>query len=190
MSLMNNRAKNRPTNKTSIMGRKLVHRTNSAKVPFIKQSVVPAGTYIARVTAVKEAQTTAGDDAIDIVYELTSTKGTVVTAKERYPVDGYVLEKLIAHWFDNNLLPEDATYADIVGIEETVDISFVNPKALGSVANRRPIKQVTNKTAPPKKSSGSPVNDDTDEVELEEEQEEELDDEFDDFLEEDEEDDL
>ena len=165
----------------SVLSRKLAHSSNAAKVPFLKQSVVPAGTYTARVTAVKEAQTTAGEDAIDIIYALTSVNSKVVTAKERFPIDGYILEKLTMHWFDNGLLPDDATYADIVGIEETVDISYVNPKALGSLRNRRPVNQASKAT--PKKISAPPVED-VDEDESEEDMEEDLDDEFDDFLDE------
>ena len=166
----------------SVLSRKLAHSSNAAKVPFLKQSVVPAGTYTARVTAVKEAKTTAGEDAIDIVYELARAKGNVVTAKERFPVDGYLLGKLIDHWYDNQLLPDDATYADIVSIEETVDISYVNPSSLGSLQNRRPVNHAS-KSAPPKKSSAPPVED-VDEGESEEDMEEDLDDEFDDFLDE------
>ena len=171
----------------NVLSRKLVHSANEAKVPFIKQSVVPAGTYVARVTAVREAKTTAGEDAIDLIYKLTNAKGEVITAKERYPVDSYLLGKLIDHWYDNQLLPDDATYADIVSIEETVDISFVNPSSLGSLKNRRPANHAS-KSAPPKKASSPPVED-VDEGESEEDLEEDLD-EFDDFLEEDDEDDI
>ena len=183
---LKHQAKKSTTN--SVLSRKLVHSSKASKIPFVKQSVVPAGTYVARVTAVKEAKTTAGDDAIDIIYNFTNANGKVVAAKERFPIDGYVLTKLTTHWFNNSLLPDDATYADIVGIEETVDISFVNPSSLGSLKNRRPTNHAS-KAAPSKKSS-TPLVNDTDEDELEEEQEEDLDDEFDDWLTDDDEDDL
>ena len=177
---LKHQAKKSTTN--SVLNRKLVHSSNTAKIPFIKHSVVPAGTYVARVTAVKEAKTTAGEDAIDIIYNLTNANGKVVAAKERFPIDGYVLTKLTTHWFNNSLLPDDATYADIVGIEETVDISFVNPSSLGSLKNRRPVNHASKATSP-KKTSAPPVND-ADEGDLEEDMEEDLDDEFDDFLDE------
>lgn len=171
----------------SVLSRKLVHSSNAAKVPFVKQSVIPAGTYTARITVVKEAQTTAGEDAIDIVYDLTNNKGKVVTVKERFPIDGYLLGKLIDHWYDNQLLPDDATYSDIVGIEETVDISFVNPSSLGSLQNRRPVNHA-NKAASPNKTSLPPVKN-VDEGESEEDMEEDWD-EFDDFLEDEDGDDI
>lgn len=178
---LKHQAKKSTTN--SVLNRKLVHRTSTAKTPFIKQSVVPPGTYVARITAVKDAQSAANEDAIDIIYELTNTKGKVVTAKERYPIEGYLLEKLIVHWFDSQLLPADATYSDIVGIEEQVDITYVHARALGNLKNRRPCNQVASKTPRPK---AHPVEDDVDEEELEDDS----DDQFDDFLEDEDEDDL
>lgn len=183
---LKHQAKKSTTN--SVLSRKLVHSNKAAKIPFIKQSVVPAGTYVARVTAVKEAKTTAGEDAIDIIYNFTNANGKVVAAKERFPIDGYVLTKLTTHWFNNSLLPDDATYADIVGIEETVDISYVNPTALGNLQNRKPCKRTANKAAPSKKTSAPPVED-VDESESEEDMEEDWD-EFDDFLEDEDGDDI
>ena len=184
---LKHQAKKSTTN--SVLSRKLVHSSKAAKVPFVKQSVVPAGTYTARITVVKEAQTTAGEDAIDIIYNFTNANGKVVAAKERFPIDGYVLTKLTTHWFNNSLLPDDATYSDIVSIEETVDISYVNPSSLGNLHNRRPCKHAASKSAPPTKSSAPPVNDD-DEGDLEEDLEEDPDGEFDDFWDETDEDDI
>ena len=183
MPISNDRLKHQAKKSTnnSVLSRKLVHSSKAAKVPFVKQSVVPAGTYTARITVVKEAQTTAGEDALDIVYDLTNNKGKVVTVKERFPIDGYLLSKLIDHWYDNQLLPDDATYADIVSIEETVDISYVNPSSLGSLQNRRPLEHTTSKAAPPKKSSAPPVED-VDEVASVEDVEEDFDDDYEDFL--------
>ena len=163
----------------SVLSRKLAHSNNAAKIPFVRQSIVPAGTYTAKVITVKEAKTTAGEDAIDIIYNLTNANGKVVAAKERFPIDGYVLTKLSTHWFNNNLLPDDATYADIVSIEETVDISYVNPKALGCLRNRRPVNQASKAT--PKKTS-APSVEDVDEVAPVEDVEEDFDDDYEDFL--------
>ena len=182
MALMNTRTKNRPT-KTNVMDRALKRSTVQTTVPFITQDTVPAGRYLARITAVSDSKTTAGKAAFDLTYELVDANGKAVVAKERHPADGYLFQKLVDHWIDCQLIPDGANPSDLVGIEEEAEVTYVYEGALGNLQNRRPCKHTTSKSAPSKKSSAPPVNY-ADEGDLEEDMEEDLDDEFDDFLDE------
>ena len=181
MALMNTRTKNRPA-KTNVMDRALKRSTVQTTVPFITQDTVPAGRYLARITAVSDSKTTAGKAAFDLTYELVDANGKAVVAKERHPADGYLFQKLVDHWIDCQLIPDGANPSDLVDIEEEAEVTYVDEGALGNLQNRRPFKHVATKATSSKKSPLPPVED-VDEIEPEEDLEEDLDDEYDDFLE-------
>lgn len=144
--LVSEKNKNKTNNERSVLNT-VIHRTTAQKdVPFVKEDVVPAGRYRAEIVGVFDARTEKGKEAIDVVYSLANADGFSVRAKERYVMGGYRLEQLCEHWLTSGLLTEGTTYGDILGIVESVTVSYARKDALGTLQDRRPWKEKTVKS--------------------------------------------
>ena len=159
--------------KTSAVDRKITRKAQAKKFSFAKTGVVPPGTYKSEIVGIEEAQTKAGEEAVDVLYELTSTSGRKYHVRMRYPVDGYFFEELCDALLDAGLA-EGSKLSEAVGLEEEVELAYSNGERIGSFVNRWSIGGYSDDFCGEDSSNREP----------EEEPEEELDeDEFDDFLE-------
>lgn len=59
--------------------------TSKTTVPMAYESKIPAGRYRSKIVSVTDSTTASGDDAIDVVYRLTSPTGVTYQMRERIP---------------------------------------------------------------------------------------------------------
>lgn len=149
MPITNSRKPGLPRKTTSILNRTLTRSKVQTQAPFLKEKVVPAGTYTATIVSVSESVTQGGDEAIDVAYKLLDTNGRTFEAKERLVWDSHPYNLLVNHLIDTGLLIEGAAISDVVGICEEVTVSYPYKGAFGSFQNRQPCQQ---KSAVPLKS--------------------------------------
>lgn len=125
----------------------IVRRKPAKKnVPFLSESVVPAGRYVSEIVAVYEAVTDKGKAAVDVHYSFTDAHGNVVEAKERFAIDGFYFEQLCEALLDAGL-SDGAKISQAVGITESVDVTYPRPGAIGRIKTRTPYaKSVSNKS--------------------------------------------
>lgn len=154
-------------------------------VPMLSQRVAPAGIYKSRITNVIMSRTTGGDDAVDVIHELTAENGKVVQGCIRYILGGHHLACFYNAMLDAGV-PEENPITDAIGVEELLEIVYPQRGSLAKIKSRRPLEEPDEKPAPKQKSvakqkavvkhqAPAPAADDGD-------------DDFDDFLEDDEDD--
>ena len=150
-----------------------------AKVPMAKANKIPPGSYRSRITSIKATKTSAGDEAVETIYDLVAADGKQFQMREVIPVDAWAFELFCDALLTAGLQEgEDLTAA--VGITEDVELVYPNPKGLGHFKNRKPVTD-----ADVVAEEKAAVCSEPPEVVLEEDEDDELD-EFDDFLEDDE----
>lgn len=113
-----------------------------ATVPVAKAKDIPAGKYSTEIKKVKFTKTMAGDEAVEIIYELTAMDGSVKLMREVIPIDSYSFE-LFSDAMVAAGLPDDADIEDVVGVRETVELVYPEPKSLGHFEKRRPVTTTT-----------------------------------------------
>lgn len=141
MTLSNSKKRTTAKNSASVLTRPLTRSKVQKEVPYLKEKIVPAGSYTANIVSVSEAITQGGNEAIDIVYQLCNPDGRTFEAKERLVFDSYPYSILVNHFFEAGLLNDDATLADIVGICEEVTVVYPYKGSFGSFQNRQPCQQ-------------------------------------------------
>ena len=168
--------------KTSVVDRKIVRKAQTKQFSFAKLGVVPADEYNSKIVGMEDSLTKAGEEAIDILYELTSASGKKHHVRMRYPIDGFYFEELCDALLDAGL-PEDSKLSEAVGLEERVVLGYPNGERIGSFTSRSPVSR---KASNGQGSRSEAVEDEeTEAVEDEDQVEDDFDDdsEFDDFLE-------
>ena len=185
MSLSNSLKKN-SRSVASNLNNIRIHRSQSqTTVPMLSQRVAPAGIYKSRITNVIMSRTTGGDDAVDVIHELTAEDGKVVQGCIRYILGGHHLACFYHAMLDAGV-PEENPITDAIGVEELLEIVYPQRGSLAKIKSRRPLEEPGEKPAPKQKSvatqkpvvkhqAPAPAADDGD-------------DDFDDFLEDDEDD--
>ncbi len=120
----------------------------SKNYAFAKSGVVAAGKYRSFIIDVEFTKTKAGEDAVDLLYDLTDQKGTTYHVRMRYPDDSYYYAELCGALLDAGLQEGDSL-KKAIGIEESIVLEYVNGEKIGSITARAPIseKAVNGKTA-------------------------------------------
>lgn len=117
----------------------VIYRTEEQKViPFITEDRVPAGQYIAEISAVLPAVTGDGKAAVDICYIFTDAQGLRIEAKERCSIEGYRFQKYCDHLIDAGLLQNAFKISQMVGVTESVSVVYAHKNALGLLQDRKP----------------------------------------------------
>lgn len=168
--------------KTSAVDRKIVRKAQAKNYSFAKPAVVPPAEYRSEIAGMEDSKTKAGEDAIDVLYDLVDDAGKKYHVRMRYPLDGYYYEELCEALLDAGLT-EDSKLSDAVGLEEQVVLDYENGERIGSFVSRSPVSR---KASNGKGShSEAAEEEETEVVDDEDQDEEDLDDdsEFDDFLE-------
>lgn len=111
---------------------------------FAKPAVVAAGKYISTIVDVKRAKTKAGEDAVDVYYDLVSTSNKTFHILMRYPLNSTHFAELIeALWSAG--LSEDDDITTAVGVKERIVLQYINSD-IGSITARAPIGKQAVKT--------------------------------------------
>lgn len=139
MSLHTN--KKRTATKVSVLNRPLTRSKVQKEVPYLKEKIIPAGSYTATIVSVSEAITNGGDEAIDVVYKLCDPNGRIFEAKERLIWDSRPYNLLVDHLYDEGLLVGDSEVGDMVGICEEVTVAYPYKGSFGTFQNRQPCQQ-------------------------------------------------
>lgn len=124
-------------------------------VPMARKKDIPAGKYRSRIIKVSFKKTAAGEDAVEIIYELTAPDGSVRKMREVIPEDSWAFERFCDALIAAGL-EDDGDIKDAVGVTEDVYLDYPNASGLGHFTNRTP---VTAKNIP-----GTPTDDDDDPV--------------------------
>ena len=114
--------------------------TRKAKPPMAKASKVPPGKYRSKILSIKEVTTTAGNVAVEVVYDLTAKDGSRLQMREVIPVDSWAFEKFCDALIAAGL-EEDDDLLDAVGIVEDVELVYPEPRGLGHFGSRNPVKE-------------------------------------------------
>ena len=139
MSLSSTLRKNKNTTAAPLSNVRIHRSKTQTVIPMMKQSVVPAGTYTSRITAVTASKIeNTQADAVDVIYELTADDGKVVLGRIRYELGGYHFDRLADALIDAGL-PEGSSIVDAVGIEEELEISYPHQGSLAKIKSRRPL---------------------------------------------------
>lgn len=150
--------KTNKTTKTSTSTRR-IRGTSSRKaaVPMARQKDIPAGKYRSRIIKVSFKKTAAGEDAVEIIYELTAPDGSVRKMREVIPEDSWAFERFCDALIAAGL-EDDGDIKDAVGVTEEVYLDYPNANRLGHFTKRAP---VTAKNIP-----DTPAEDDEDDPDL------------------------
>lgn len=112
--------------------------TSKTTVPMAYESKIPAGRYRSKIVSVTDSTTASGDDAIDVVYQLTSPTGASYQMRERIPFDTYPYILFGNAMIAAGLNPGDDP-VKAVGVEENVLLYYPSPGAIGHFSKRKPI---------------------------------------------------
>lgn len=157
--------------KTSMLDRPIGQAVNKTIYAFAKIKVVPPNRYNSKIVAMELATTKAGAEAIDALYDLTASDGSKYHVRMRYPDGSFFLEEFLEALRAAGL-PANAKLSDAVGIQEVVELDYVNDESIGTFINRWPVGKVpVNRRTSGSANSGNLINEDED-------------DEFSDFLDE------
>lgn len=145
------------TAKTSTTTRR-IRGTGSRKtaVPMARQKDIPAGQYRSKIAKISPKKTMSGEEAIEIIYELTAPDGNVKKMREVIPCDSWAYERFCDALIAAGLKDDD-DITDAVGVTEDVYLTYPDARGLGHFSKRTPV--ITNG------SPGTPADDD-DEADL------------------------
>lgn len=105
---------------------------------FAKPLVVKAGHYRSVITGVEVTQTKAGEEAVDVLYDLVDQKEKHFHVRMRYPVESCYFNELCDALLEAGLT-EGMDIKKAVGIEEEITIDYVNGERIGSIVERVPV---------------------------------------------------
>lgn len=120
--------------------------TSKTTVPMAYESKIPAGRYRSKITSVADSTTASGDDAIDVVYQLTSSTGATYQMRERIPFDTYPYILFGNAMIAAGLNPGDDP-VKAVGVTEDVTLYYPSPGTIGNFSKRKPITSKANAVA-------------------------------------------
>lgn len=113
---------------------------------FAKNGVVAAGKYRSKIAGVEFTKTKAGEEAVDLLYDLTDQKGTRYHVRMRYPDGSYYYDELCGALLAAGLQEGDSL-KKAIGLEEAIALEYVNGEKIGSITSRSPIgKKVIGET--------------------------------------------
>lgn len=112
--------------------------TSKTTVPMAYESKIPAGRYRSKITSVADSTTASGDDAIDVVYQLTSSTGDSYQMRERISFDTYPYILFGNAMIAAGLNPGDDP-VKAVGVTEDVTLYYPSPGAIGHFSKRKPV---------------------------------------------------
>ena len=133
-------------------------------VPMARAKDIPAGKYTSEVKKISFKKTRAGDEAVEVIYELIAADGSVMLMREVIPLDSWAFE-IFSDAMIAAGVPDDADIEEVVGVKENVELVYSEPKGLGSFDKRRPVTT----TSKQQSSRAKVVLDDEDDDLLEEE---------------------
>lgn len=138
LSTRSSASRKAPTaSKTSAVDRKITRKAQTKQFSFAKIGIVPPDEYRSKIVGLEDSRTKAGEDAIDVLYELTSASEKKFHVRMRYPLDGYFFEELCDALLDAGLT-EDSKLSEAVGLEEQVVLGYPNGERIGSFVSRCP----------------------------------------------------
>lgn len=145
-----------------------------SKYSFAKAGVVAPDKYDSSIAGVEVTRTKGGEDAVDILYNLTNQEGKTFHVRMRYPLGSFYFEELCDALLEAGL-KEGMDIKKAVGIEEEVTIDYVNGERIGSIVERVPVgsKSTETKTANADKDE---ADDDDDEFDFADDEEDDLED--------------
>lgn len=111
---------------------------SAAKIPMAKADRIPAGRYHSRILNIKEVKTSAGNEAVEVIYLLTAHDGVEHKMREVIPIDDFFFPRFCDAMVDAGLADGD-DLLNAVGVEEKVELVYPNPKGLGHFAARTPV---------------------------------------------------
>ena len=143
------------TSRTSNTTRR-IRGTGSRKtaVPMARQKDIPTGQYRSKIVKISPKKTMAGEEAIEIIYELTAPDGSVRKMREVIPCDSWAYERFCDALIAAGLKDDD-DITDAVGVTEDVYLTYPDARGLGHFSKRTPV--ITNS------SPGTPAYDDGEE---------------------------
>lgn len=135
----------RSTNRIAIRG----SGGTKYKPTMAKASKIPPGAYRSTITGITAVTTAAGDEAVEVIYDLVDADGRKLQMREVIPVESRAFER-----FSDALiaagLEEDDDLLDAVGIVEDVELVYPDPKGLGHFGQRTPVDEGGTTKATPK----------------------------------------
>lgn len=140
--------------------------TQTAAVPMARKHDVPAGTYNSEIVSVKPTKTSAGADAIEVIYRLTNVRGQTLLMREVIPINSYPYRRFCDALIAAGV-KEGTDILDVGGVQERIELSYPDPHGLGRIEKRTPLNS---------SSSSADASDDAKAARYTD------DDEFDDFL--------
>lgn len=113
----------------------------SAEYVFPKPKLIPAGQYRSQIVDILESVTKNGDEAVDVHYHF-ENGANIYRVKMRYPVESSHFEALCDALIDAGV-PENASIKKAVGVEEMVELDYLNGATMGSIVSRSPVISTT-----------------------------------------------
>lgn len=112
--------------------------TQTAAVPMARRSIIPAGRYVSKITSITPTKTSAGAEAVEVVYGLTDAHGKQLKMREVIPINSFPYTRfsdaMIAAGLSNG-----GDILDAVGVEEKITIEYSDPHGLGHISKRTPL---------------------------------------------------
>lgn len=154
-----------------------------SKPPMAKANKIPPGSYHSTIASIKAVKTSAGDEAVEVIYDLVAADGKQLQMREVIPIESWAFEKFCDALIEAGLSEDDDLTA-AVGVVEDVELVYPQPNGFGHFERRKPVtnadevaeQKATVRSESPMKTVVEEDDGDDDVDEL---------DEFDDFLEDD-----
>lgn len=112
------------------------------KAPMARANKIPAGRYRSTIISIKEVKTVAGDEAVEITYDLVSPDGQHRQMREVIPFDTWPYAQFCTALIYAGLNDGDDLLS-AVGIVEDVVIEYPDPNGLGHFSERYPVSDLS-----------------------------------------------
>ena len=141
---------------------------------FAKPAVVAADKYVSTIVDVKRTKTKAGEEAIDVYYDMVSRLNKTFHVLMRYPLNSTHFAEFIEALWSAGLSEEDDVIA-AVGVKEKIVLEYVDGATIGSITARAPFgnQAVKAKVIEDDDADESEAEDEYDELDLSDESEDE-----------------
>lgn len=138
-----NRNINSPTSRSTVARYGI--RGSSAKkekIPMARKKDIPSGAYRSKIIKVSITKTRAGDEAVEVIYELAAVDGKVFKMREVIPFDSWAFEKFSNAMIEAGL-EENEDIEATIGVTEDVTLTYDEPDGLGHFTKRVPVVATT-----------------------------------------------
>ena len=149
------------------------HPVQAKNYAFSKKGVVATGKYRSKIAGVEYTKTKAGEEAADLLYDLTDQKGMGYHIRIRYPAESFYYDELCGALLAAGLQAGDSL-EKAIGLEETIVLEYPNGSTIGSITARTPISKKAGNGKIAEIDEDDDVDEDYDDLEeddLEEEEE-------------------